>query len=329
LTFCATVNAILYTGATPLLADVGADGNLAVESAGERIGARTRALLPVHLAGLPCDMDALWSLARRHGLHVVEDAAHAAGSLYDGRPIGAADPGGRESDAVAFSFYATKNLTTGEGGAVTMSNDALADRVRALSLHGISRNAWDRQAGRGNWFYEVQDVGFKYNLTDLQAAIGIQQLRKLDGFIAARRERARWYHEALAGIEEIEQPAEHGRHGHSWHLYILRLRLEKLAITRAEFIEELQRRGIGTSVHFIPIPLHPAYAGRPSLAAALCPRAMDLYPRLVSLPLYPSLTFAQVARVAAAVKEIIGKANKRRQAVAGLETATLTPVAKS
>jgi len=300
LTFCATVNTILQVGATPVLADVGDDGNLDPESVAARITPRTRALLPVHLGGLPCDMDALWRLAREHGLKVVEDAAHAVGSHYRGIPIG----GGR-SDAVAFSFYATKNLTTGEGGMVTTPHQELAERMRVLCLHGISRDAWNRYAEHGNWYYEVQACGFKYNLSDVQAAIGIHQLRKLEKFIEARARLAAVYEEELREVEELEAPVEPPGVRHGWHLYAVRLRLEKLRLNRDAFIRALGERGIGTSVHFIPIPMHPAYAGHAGLSSEQCPRAMALYPRLVSLPLYPAMPEEQVRYVAAAVKEVV------------------------
>jgi dTDP-4-amino-4,6-dideoxygalactose transaminase len=297
LTFCATVNTILQVGATPVLADVGEDGNLDPASAAERITPRTRALLPVHLGGLPCHMGALWELARKHGLKVVEDAAHAVGSHYGGTPIG-----GGPSDAVAFSFYATKNLTTGEGGMVTTPHQELAERMRVLCLHGISRDAWHRYSDQGNWYYEVQACGFKYNLSDVQAAVGIAQLRKQEQFVSVRRRLAAVYAEELAGVEAVETPEEPPGVRHCWHLYGIRL---APGMDRGAFIRALARRGIGASVHFIPIPLHPAYAGRPGLAADRCPRAMALYPRLVSLPLYPAMTEEQARCVGRAVQEAV------------------------
>ena len=187
LTFCATVNTILHVGATPVLADVDSDGNIDPASIAERITPRTRAVMPVHLGGLPCDMDPIWRLARKHGLFVVEDAAHAVGSHYRGYPIGAGHPpSALHSDVVAYSFYATKNLTTGEGGMVTTHQQRLDERMRTLCLHGISKDAWNRYSERGNWYYDVTVSGFKYNLSDIQSAIGIHQLRKQERFTAAR-----------------------------------------------------------------------------------------------------------------------------------------------
>ena len=285
LTFCATVQAILHVGATPVLADIGPDGNIDPEEIKKRINHRTCAIIPVHLAGLPCEMRDIWAVAREHDIHVIEDAAHAAGAYYEGRPIGAGPTDvTTASDAVAFSFYATKNLTTGEGGMITTHVPALAGTMRMLSLHGTSHDAWDRYTEHGDWHYDVLAHGFKYNLSDIQAAIGIHQLRKLEHFTRRRTLYAGMYHRAFASMEEVELPPDNPRCRHAWHLYILRLNLQRLKIDRAQFIRELRQKGIGTSVHFIPIPLHQFFARLP-LADCLCPRAMRLYPRIVSLPL--------------------------------------------
>lgn len=306
LTFCATVLEILHAGATPVLADAGADGNIDAGSIAARITDRTRAIIPVHLGGLPCEMDRIWALARERGVRVIEDAAHAAGSHYRGRPIG-----GGASDAVAFSFYATKNLTTGEGGMIATGDAALAGRMRRLRLHGIARD------GAQSWDYRVAERGFKYNLSDVQAAIGLHQLRKLEAFVAARAELAAIYDRAFAGIAELELPPRRDDCRHSWHLYALRLNLDRLPVDRAAFIRALHERGVGASVHFVPIPLHPFFAEHAALPRNQCPRAMALYPRLVSLPLYPGLTAGQAQRVAAAVLEIARNAVGYR---AGLAT---------
>ena len=312
LTFCSTVHTILQVNARPVLADVGPDGNIDPEEIAKAITPRTRAILAVHLAGLPCDMKAIWDLAHRHGLFVVEDAAHAVGSHYQGRPIGmaGAERGSDASDAVVFSFYPTKNMTTGEGGMITTPRESLASRMRLLSLHGMSRDAWSRYSETGRWHYEVVDTGFKYNLTDIQAALGIEQLRKLESFIETRARYAQIYNQAFAGLEGVELPADRPGDRHSWHLYILRLNLDGLSINRQDFIEELRRKGVGTSVHFIPIPLHPYFA-RLSLAGRLCPRALNLYSRSVSLPLYPAMAEEQVHYVAGCVKEILAAGRLR------------------
>ncbi len=321
ITFCATVQAILHVGATPVLADIGSDGNIDPEDIRRCITNRTRAIIPVHLAGLPCEMKAIWGLAQERGLHVIEDAAHAVGACYEGRPIGSGPTeGAAASDAVAFSFYATKNLTTGEGGMVTTHRPGLADTMRMLSLHGTSHQAWDRYSEHGDWHYDVLAHGFKYNLSDIQAAIGIHQLKKLEGRIERRTLYAGMYNHALAGIEEVALPPDNPHSRHAWHLYILRLNLQRLNIDRSEFIRELRRKGIGTSVHFIPIPLLHFFAQIPG-AKAECPRALDLYPRIVSLPLYPAMTEEEVHYVAQCVGAILQRARKVRFVAPGAPAA--------
>lgn len=309
MTFCATVNTILHVGATPVLADIGPDGNIDPQCIADRITPRTRAIMPVHMAGLPCNMDAIWDIARRHNLKVIEDAAHAAGTLYRGSHLGGRDS---RSDAVAFSFYANKNMTTGEGGMLTTNNPELAERVRVLRLHGISKDAWKRYAKTGNWFYEVVECGFKYNLSDLQSAVGIHQLRKLEGFTATRTRYAEMYNRLFEGMEEFELPADHADHRHAWHLYMIRLKLDKLTIDRAGFIEKLRERNVGASVHFIPIPLHRFFSRWANRRQNQCPKALELYPRLVSLPMYPGMTEEQVEYVADVVKQVVADHRKRR-----------------
>jgi dTDP-4-amino-4,6-dideoxygalactose transaminase len=313
LTFCATINAILHVGATPVLADIGPDGNIDPKSLHEKINERTRALLPVHYAGLPCNMDAIWNIARQHRLYVVEDAAHAVGTQYHGRPVGSGNPvSGAHSDAVAFSFYATKNLTTGEGGMITCHDEALYHRMRTLCLHGISKDAWNRYTERGRWFYEVVDCGFKYNLSDIQSAIGVEQLRQQETFRAKREEYARFYQNEFAQLVEIETPESSREGRHSWHLYVVRLNLNMLETSRDEFIEELREMGVGTSVHFIPIPQHPYYSQQLGLTPDQCPKAMALYPRILSLPLYPDLAPDEIEYIAASVKSIVHRTKKQK-----------------
>ena len=314
LTFCATVNVILETGATAVLADIGPDFNIDPAAAARLITPRTRAILPVHMAGLACDMNPIWRLASDHGLKVVEDAAHAAGTTCQGRRVGSGN-----SDAVVFSFYATKNLTTGEGGMVTTPSPELEERMRVLCLHGISRDAWDRYAEKGNWYYEVIDRGYKYNMSDVAAAMGLAQLKRLDGMNARRAEITRRYNAAFVEMPEVETPPERADCRHAWHLYILRLHLDRLTIDRARFFDEMKRRGIGCSVHFIPIPLHPYYRKTLELRDP-CTRALAEYPRLLSLPLCSKMTDEDVERVIEAVRDIVVQ-NSVRQTVSfdGLE----------
>jgi len=291
--------------------------NIDPKAIARRITPRTRAILPVHVAGLPCEMETIWETARRHGLLVLEDAAHAAGAFYRGTPIG----GGR-SDAAAFSFYATKNLTTGEGGMVTTPSAALEERMRILCLHGISRDAWNRYSEDGNWYYEVVECGFKYNMSDIAAAMGLAQLKRLEAMNTRRAEIARRYSAALVEMPEVETPPERADCRHAWHLYILRLNLERLMIDRARFFDEMKRRGIGCSVHFIPIPLHPYYRKTLELRDP-CTRALAEYPRLLSLPLCSKMSDEDVERVIEAVRDIVVQ-NSVRQTVAsdGLEAAS-------
>ena len=310
ITFCATVQAILHVGATPVLADIGSDGNIDPNAIARATTRRTRAILPVHLGGLPCHMNDIWSLAKEHGLYVIEDAAHAAGAFYNDRPIGAGPAGGGPaSHAVAFSFYATKNLTTGEGGMLTTPRKDLAETVRMLSLHGTSRDAWDRYTEHGGWHYDVLGHGFKYNLSDIQSAIGIHQLRKLDEFTRRRTEIAAAYNRELGGRDDVEVPPDRADCRHAWHLYILRLNLERLTIDRDEFIRSLQQKGVGASVHFIPIPLH-SYFARSPLASYSYPNALALYPRIVSLPIYPGLTDAHVEYIVRTIREVLEGARR-------------------
>ena len=299
LTFCATVNAILLTGATPVLADIGEDLNISPEAVRRAITPRTRAILPVHYAGLPCDMKSIHELAREHNLFVVEDAAHAAGAASGSVRVGAG-----ASDAIAFSFYATKNLSTGEGGMVTCHDERLYERMRVLSLHGITRDAWGRHATKDNWAYEVTACGFKYNMSDVTAAIGLVQLARLEEMNRRRAAIASAYNAAFSRMPELELPPDPAGMQHAWQLYVLRLNLDKLRVDRSEFISEMRRRGVECSVHFIPISLHPYYRARLEVRD-VCARTMAEYPRLVSLPMSSALGDGDVEKVMGAVRKTI------------------------
>jgi dTDP-4-amino-4,6-dideoxygalactose transaminase len=299
MTFCSTVHVIEHLGARAVLVDVEPDTlNLdpgRVEAAWTE---HTRALIPVHLYGHPCDMDALLDLADRHNLGVLEDAAHALPARYKDRMIGTL------GDLTAFSFYATKNLTTAEGGMLTGAPE-LIDDARIWSLHGMSRDAWKRYDAQGSWYYEVIRPGFKCNMTDIQAALGIHQLRKLPGFQARRREIVDRYDAAFAGVDALQLPVERPEVVSAWHLYVIRLSLERLTIDRAAFIEELQRRNIGTSVHFIPIHLHSYYRDKYGYHPDDFPVAYHEFQRIISLPLNLTMTDEDVNDVIEAVLDIV------------------------
>jgi len=310
LTFCSTANVVVHLGARPVLVDVGEDFNITPEAIERAITSRTRAIIPVHYGGQPCDLDAIYSLAARYNLAIVEDAAHAVGAAYRGHKIGSDSLRLAASDlrvVTCFSFYATKNMTTGEGGMITTADDELAERMRLLSLHGMSRDAWKRYTSTGSWYYEVLLPGYKYNMTDIQAALGIHQLRKLDDFIAIRRRYARMYDEGFADMPEVERPIIHSDRTHTYHLYVIRLNLERLTIDRAQFIEELKALNIGTSVHFIPVHLHPYYRNTFGYRPGDCPVAERLYERIISLPLFPRMTEDDVRDVIQAVKDVISR----------------------
>jgi dTDP-4-amino-4,6-dideoxygalactose transaminase len=299
LTFCATANVVALLGATPILVDIDRNFQISLEAVERAITPRTRAVIPVHYAGQACDLDEILGLAARHGLAVVEDAAHAVGAEYAGRKIGP------HSHAAAFSFYAIKNMTTGEGGMITTNDTALADRMRILSLHGMSRDAWKRYTKAGSWYYEVVALGFKYNMTDLQAALGIHQLRRLDGFIARRQQIAASYDRAFAGLPEIVPPPRLSNRNHVFHLYPIRLRPDRLRLDRSQFIAALSENKIGTSVHFIPLHRHPLYADRFGYRPQQFPVAEETYEGLLSLPLYPRMTDGDVQDVIDAVRDTV------------------------
>ena len=301
LTFCSTLHTIIHQGATPVLADVSPkDYNLDPALVAERITPRTAALLPVHLAGLPCRMDALLELVRQRDLKVLEDAAHAAGAQVGGRPVGSI------GHATAFSFYATKNMTTAEGGMLTSDDDAFMEQARLWHLHGLSRDAWKRYTAEGAWRYDVLVPGFKSNLSDVQAALGLVQLAKLEGNIARRTEIAGRYTAAFSQMPElIPAPEAHPGDRHAHHLYILRLFPDRLRLDRNGFFEELRARGIGASVHFIPVYHLTYYRERFGWRADEFPVAEGIFRSCVSLPCFPRMSDADVERVIAAVIEIV------------------------
>ena len=299
-TFTATGEVVTYLGARPVLADCRPDTyNIDVATVEPLITSRTRAIVPVHIAGQPCDMDPLMALANEHGIPVIEDAAHALPSRYKGSSIGSV------GDITTFSFYATKTLTTGEGGMITAAREEYVSRMRMMSLHGLSADAWERYSEKGSWYYQAVEFGFKYNMTDIAAAIGIHQLRKLDLLHQRRCEIAAIYTAGLSDLDTCVVPHEVSYGTHAWHLYILELNRAALHGGRDEVIRALTAEGIGTSVHFIPLHLHPAYQAAFEYRRNACPVAERVFQRVVSLPIYPSMSDDDVARVIETVRETL------------------------
>jgi len=298
MTFCSTVHVIEQVGARPVLVDVEPDTlNVDPRRVEEAVSSRTRAILPVHLYGHPCDMDALDDIAGRHGLAILEDAAHALPASYKDRRIGS------EGTTAAFSFYATKNLTTGEGGMLT-GDPELVRKARLWSLHGLSGDAYNRYNRGGSWAYEVLVPGYKCNMSDIQAAIGLQQLRKLDRFQVHRRRIVERYRALLSGCDAVQLPTERPEVVSGWNLFPLRLNLGLLSIDRDGFIGELKKRNIGSSVHFIPVHVHPYYRDKYGFGPRDFPIAYEEYLRIVTVPLSARIQEEDVADVAGAVREI-------------------------
>ena len=301
-TFTASAEVARYLGARPVLVDVRADDlNVDPEAVERAVTPRTRAIVGVDLGGQPCDWDLLRALAERRGIVLVDDAAHALPASLRGRPIGT------WADLTAFSFYATKTLATGEGGMLVTDSGEWADRAEVMSLHGISRDAWKRYTAEGSWEYEVVAPGFKYNMTDLAAALGRVQLARLDAMHARRAAIAERYSAAFAGLPELEPPTLRPDRTHAWQLYVLRLRLERLRIDRAAFIRELAERDVGTSVHFIPLHLHPYWRDLSGLVPSDLPVATREFERVLSLPIYSALSDEQVSRVIGAVTDTVAR----------------------
>jgi len=300
-TFTATAEVVRYLGADVVLVDIDpATLNIDPAAVEAAITPRTRAIMPVHYAGLAADMPAILAIARRHGLKVVEDAAHALPTTSAGQWVGTLD-----SDATVFSFYANKTITTGEGGMLVTRNAALAQRAKTMRLHGMNRDAFDRFTAKvPSWYYEVVAPGFKYNLTDIAAALGIHQLRRAQTFQQQRVVLADAYDQALAGLPLLLPPRAPAGEQHAWHLYVVRL-TDDAGIERDRFIERLFDAGIGCSVHYIPLHLHPYWRERYALRPEQFPHSQHAYERMVSLPLYTRMGVGDVARVAAAVRAAI------------------------
>ena len=305
MTFASTASTILHCGATPVFADIDyLTGCINPEEVAKKITPRTKAIVPVHYSGQVCDLDRIYKLADEHNLYVSEDAAHALWSRYKGRLIG-----NKLRGAASYSFYATKNLATGDGGMLVTDRDDIAERARILVGQGMSHNAWNRYAKGGSWKYDIVEPGYKYNMFDIQAALGLGQLSRLEEMQKRRLEIAAVYQEEFGKIDAVEPPFVPEFATHCWHLYVLRVLPELLTIDRDQFIVELNERNVGTSVHFIPTHTMTAFR-KLGWKEGDFPMTEKHFERIISLPLYPSMTDEQVRYVVAAVRDIVEKFHK-------------------
>jgi len=299
ITFVASANCVLYTGGTPVFSDIELNTyNIDPEIIEEKITERTKAIIPVDFAGHPVALDEINKIAKRYNLVIIEDAAHALGAIYKGKKIGSI------SDMTIFSFHPVKLITTGEGGIVVTNNKELYERLRLFVTHGITKEKNKLITYEGPWYYEMQELGYNYRLTDIQCALGISQLNKLEKFIRRRREIVSYYDEELKNVEEIILPDEYKDVKSAWHIYVIRLKLNKLKASRREIFEALYAENIGVQVHYIPVYWHPYYQ-RLGYKKALCPKAEKYYEEAISLPIFPSMTDADVEDVVNAVKKVV------------------------
>lgn len=298
LTFCSTVNVIVHCGATPVFCDVLPDtGCIDPDEIEKKITSKTKAIIPVHYSGMPCDMERIEAIANKHNLFILEDCAHALYTKTGDRMVGS-------KNTCAYSFYATKNISTGEGGMLVTDDKEIAEKARVFTLHGMSRNAWNRYNKGGTWRYDVDVAGFKYNMTDIQASLGLVQLTRLESMQKKRAELKKIYDDMLKGVKGIEIPTENYKGRSSIHLYIIRVHSEDLTIDRDEFIDKLNEMQIGTSVHFIPVHLQPFYREHYGTKEGQFPITEKIFEQIISLPLYPSMSEEDVKYVANAVREI-------------------------
>lgn len=299
MTFASTAAVIEHLRAKPVFADCD-PLTLTIDPTNieRNLSPKTKAIIPVHFAGQACDMTPILEIGKHYAIPIIEDAAHALPTTYKGGFVGTL------GDMTCFSFYVTKTITTGEGGIVATNNSAYAEHVRAMSLHGMTRDAWKRYRHDGGWFYEILSPGYKYNLTDIAASLGIHQLQKCNEFHKRRERIAEMYTEAFSSIPAIRTPYHRGDGEHSWHLYVITLNLHALTIPRDRFIAELLHRNIGVSVHFIPIHIHPYYRDTYGYKPQDFPHAFHAYERMISIPIYPKMTDQDVADVIEAVLEI-------------------------
>jgi len=306
MTFAATVNTIMFAGARPVLADIDRNTlNIDPDKIEKAVTKNTKAIIPVHFAGMPCDMDRIEAIADKYGLAIIEDAAHALGASYKGRKIGA-DRGKRR--ASVFSFHPTKNITTGEGGMICTGDEALAEKATVLRQNGMSKGAWNRYAAKGSANYDIFFPGLKYTMMDIQAAIGDSQLRELGSFNARRKEIVSFYMEELSKAEGLILPKPAPwEHEHSWHIFTPLVDTEKLGMSRDDFMAEMKKRNIGTALHYQAIHLFTCFSEATGLGRGSLPEAEYVSDRIVSLPLFPAMTDRDARDVVEAVFEICGK----------------------
>ncbi|HLG93233.1 MAG TPA: DegT/DnrJ/EryC1/StrS family aminotransferase, partial [candidate division Zixibacteria bacterium] len=300
-TFVASVETILYCGAQAVLVDIDPETlNIDPARVAKKIDRKTKAVVSVDIAGLPCEYEVLGPLTKKRKLFLLADAAHSLGASYKGVKVG------RLADATAFSFYSTKNLTTGEGGMLVTENQKLYEKAAILALHGMSKDAWKRYTSEGSWFYEIVAAGFKYNLSDLQASIGLAQLGKFPQLQQRRRHLAGLYDRYLSPyLDMLELPPRNGHSEHAWHMYLIRLKSKGLKIGRDELLRQLSARGIGTSVHFIPVHLHPFYRKFLGHKPADFPNALATYKRIFTPPFYPAMSDNDVEYICTTIGEIL------------------------
>jgi perosamine synthetase len=305
MTFPATAEIVCYFGAKPVIVDVDEDTlNISLDAVEKAITPKTKVIIPVHYAGQPCDLDEIHDLANKHGIRVLEDAAHALPADYKGKRIGTI------SDVTCFSFYATKTLSTGEGGMICTNNEEIAERCKIMRLHGINRDAWKRYTESGSWYYEVVAPGYKYNFTDLQASLGLPQLKKVDAMWDSRKKIAARYTEALKDLDTIQLHTIKPDRDSSWHLFPIRLHLDRLTKNRAQLINELREKNVGVGVHFMPVHQHLYYSETFNISDDDYPVASAAFPRLMSLPIYPGMTDENIDRVINVLIDILNKFKK-------------------
>lgn len=305
MTFPATAEIVCYFGAKPVFLDVDeATLNITPKDIERAITPKTKAIIPVHYGGQPCDMDEIMEIAKHYNIKVLEDAAHALPATYKGRKIGTI------ADVTCFSFYATKTLSTGEGGMICTNDEEIAERTAIMRLHGINRDAWKRYTDSGSWYYEVVAPGYKYNFTDLQASLGLPQLKKVDIMWEARKNIAKKYTEAFKDLDMIELHTVKADRESSWHLYPVRLNLEILSKTRAQIIDELKKNNIGVGVHFMPVHQHLYYQKTFNLDDKDFPVSSSVFPRLMSLPIYPGMSDESIDRVISTLIDVLKNSKK-------------------